>query len=59
MSEWATKLPHIKWKNRQEKPGSHCIGTRVYAAQCIYGEIEGFIVLVVPAFLPGGLLHFN
>jgi hypothetical protein len=56
MSEWATKLPHIKWQNRHEKEGQS-IGTRVYAAQCIYGEIEGFVVLVVPSFLPGGLFH--
>lgn len=52
MSEWTTKLPHVKWNDRSSNEDSGpCIGTRVYAAQVIY---KGFFCYVVPGYLPGG-----
>lgn len=55
MSEWATKLPHLRWQDRTSKEDAgNCIGQRLYAAEVIYGEIEGFICYVVDGYLSGG-----
>ena len=57
MSEWATKLPHIKSKgNRTSKADVGLnMGCRLYAAEVIYGDkLEGFLCYLVPGHLPGG-----
>jgi hypothetical protein len=55
MSEWSTKLPQMLFKGNHSKDEvNHTIGTRIYAAECIYGEIEGIVSVVVPGFFPGG-----
>ena len=59
MSEWATKLPHFRWQDRTSKEDAgNSIGQRLYAAEVIYGEIEGFICYIVDGFLPGGMSYY-
>lgn len=56
MSEWATKVPHLRSPgnriNREDVGIS--MGLRLYGAEVIYGDIEGFICYLVPGHLPGG-----
>lgn len=54
-SDWATKLPHIKFYRRNsQSDANNQMGCRLYAVEVIYGEIEGFLVYLVPGYLPHG-----
>lgn len=60
MSEWATKIPKLKTQGRTSKgDASYSMGLRLFAAEVIYGEIEGFICYLVPGHLPGGKLRLS
>lgn len=55
MSEYATKIPQMKSQGRTSKAdASYSMGLRLFAAEVIYGDIEGFICFLVPGHVPGG-----
>lgn len=61
MSDWSTKLPHIRSsanRTSREDAGNN-MGLRLYAAEVIYGDIEGFICYLVPGHLPGGKTYYH
>lgn len=59
MSEWATKLPHLRGPGNtlSKEDAGISMGLRLYAVEVIYGDIEGFMCYLVPGHLPGGKLH--